>query len=76
MVEMGFDYINRHYGILITRGSRCIYDAGVRARHGTVIGTKGTYVRVRFDDAPEKPPSTLHPTWKMRYIPSPTEPPL
>lgn len=72
MGEIGFDYINRHYGLSIKRGSRCIYDAGARARHGTVIATKGSYVRVRFDDAPEKRPSTLHPTWKMRY-PAATE---
>lgn len=65
----GFDNINQAYGLALEVGSRCIYDAGRRARHGTVIGTKGTYVRVRFDDAPGKPPSTLHPTWKMRYSP-------
>lgn len=65
-----FDYINKHYGLSIKRGSRVEYtgSAGREPRVGSVTSSDGAHIHIRFDDSPKGPVGPFHPTWEMRYL--------
>lgn len=64
---MTLAYIRKTYGVPATRGARVRYR---REREGTIIGAKGNYLRIRFDDV--KHGGNYHPTWEMEYLPTET----
>jgi hypothetical protein len=68
---MSMDYIRRSYGVPAKRGARvtwwdCMTDRQVQ---GTIVGARGHYLRIRFDD--EARTRTLHPTWRIGYHETP-----
>lgn len=65
-----FDYINKHYGLNIRKGTRLEYTGDPRnpSRLGTVASAAGAHINVKFDDDPSKVVGPFHPTWEMRYF--------
>lgn len=65
---MSMAYIRRTYGVPARRGARVLFK-GVFGEHGiegTVIGSRGQYLRVRMDRTGLT--WTLHPTWQVEYM--------
>lgn len=70
---MSMDYIRHSYGVPAKRGGRVTWWATLGAQAvGTIVGTRGHYLRVRFDG--EKRARTLHPTWRIGYHETPNHP--
>ena len=72
------DYIRRTYGVPARRGARLLFiggnpdqegDAKGRRQSGTIVGSRGQYLRVRMDG--EARIRTLHPTWRVEYLKTP-----
>ena len=69
---MSLDYIRRAYKVPIRRGGRVQIDG----RLGTITGSVGAHLRVRFDEAWMKSAATrryariasCHPTWMVEYL--------
>ena len=69
---MSMDYIRRTYGVPAKRGARVQYDGvtvGQPPLLGTITGTKGALLRVRFDG--ERRTHNLHPAWALVYLKTP-----
>ena len=69
---MSMDYIRRTYNVPAWRGARVQYDGvtlGQPPLLGTVTGSKGALLRVRFDG--ERRTHILHPTWALVYLKTP-----
>jgi hypothetical protein len=67
----GFDYINKHYGLQLSRGSRVAYSGDtlrLTPRYGEVARADGAHIYIRFDDAPSKVVGPFHPTWEMEQL--------
>lgn len=70
---MSLDYIRRAYKVPAKRGGRVRIDGHL----GTIIGSSGPHLMVRFDEAWIKPAvsarrvrvSACHPTWMVEYLP-------
>lgn len=60
------DYIRKQYGVHAKRGGRVEFSGGGVSRQGVILGSKGPYLRVRFDG--ESRVNLLHPTWELRYL--------
>jgi hypothetical protein len=46
---------------------RVRYTGEKTPRLGTVVGTRGGYLRIRLDG--DKRPGTYHPTWELEFLP-------
>ena len=70
---MSVDYIRRYYGVPARRGVRVTWWGCMTERklHGTIVGARGQYLRIRFDD--EARARTLHPTWLLAYHETPNK---
>lgn len=70
-----FEYICNTYGVPAEMGRRISYKS---KETGTIVGCKGSYLRVKFDGDAGKP-LLLHPTWEVKYLaevrPPVTKPP-
>jgi hypothetical protein len=66
---MSMDYIRRTYGVPAKRGARVNFTHAAKGALGTIIGTRGHYLRVRWDASGLV--STMHPTWMMVYLKTP-----
>jgi hypothetical protein len=66
---MSMQYIRDYHRLSVKRGDRITYSGGTTAREGTVVGSRGQYLRVRFDG--DKHIQTLHPTWRVDYFDGP-----
>ena len=64
---MTMEYIRQTYGVPAAGGARVTYSGGPMVQHGTIMGTKGKYLRIRLDG--EARPMNFHPTWKLEYLP-------
>jgi len=64
------EYIRRMYGVSAKRGGRVVADGKSGTITGTVSGT--AWLRIRLDG--EERTSVWHPTWRMEYVPVPSEP--
>lgn len=63
---MSMDYIRHSYGVPAQRGGRVTWWETLGAQVvGTIVGTRGHYLRVRLDG--ETRARTLHPTWRIGY---------
>lgn len=61
-------YIRKRYGVPAKRGARIRFTPSRNeSSEGTIVGSRGTYLRVRFDNDP-KHIATLHPTWEVTYL--------
>jgi hypothetical protein len=64
------NHLRAIYGIPAKRGGRIRFTPGIafgyEPKEGTILGAKGTYLRVRFDG--EKRTAFLHPTWEVTYL--------
>ena len=67
---MSMAYIREHYKVPAKRGARIRWTwHRLRVEHkdtGTIVGSRGQYLRVRFDGSPEV--LSLHPTWEIEYL--------
>lgn len=64
-------YIRGAYGVPAKRDGRIRFlDSIGGAREGCIVGSRGQYLRVRLDA--ETWTRTLHPTWRIEYIKTPT----
>lgn len=66
---MTMAYIRDYYQIPAKRGARIrwrYYRKGPQADEGTIVGSQGQYLRVRFDGSPRI--VSLHPTWEIEYL--------
>jgi hypothetical protein len=67
-------YIREHYKVPAKRGARVRYFGQSTSREGTIVGSDGQYLIVRFDDIDrtKNHPTTmtwrLHPTWCLEYV--------
>ena len=75
---MSMDYIRNAYGVPARRGARLLFIGGnpdpesddkVKTQSGTIVGSRGQYLRVRMDG--ESRIRTLHPTWRIEYLKTP-----
>ena len=75
---MSMGYIRLAYSVPAERGARVRFiggnpdpesDSGVKTQDGTIVGTRGQYLRVRMDG--EARIRTLHPTWRVEYLKTP-----
>lgn len=63
---MSMGYIRHAYGVPAKRGGRVTWWATMgKQLDGTIIGSRGHYLRIRFDG--EDKARTLHPTWRIGY---------
>lgn len=67
------DYIRRSYGVPAKRGARVTWWGCTieHKLHGTIVGARDQYLRVRFDD--EAGTRTLHPTFLLAYHETPNK---
>jgi len=66
-MNANFEYIRRYYGVPAEEGARIRYTGDPDgAFNGTITGTNGPHILVRFDDSPGN--SVLHPTWEVSYL--------
>lgn len=66
---MSMDYIRRTYGVPAKRGGRVQFTAADYKRCGTIVGARGQYLRVRWDE--DKRTTSSHPTWMLAYLEAP-----
>lgn len=56
------NYIKEAYGLpFLKRGMKILFGE----RYGEVIGAKGAYLKVKFEDGKT---GVLHPTWNIAYL--------
>jgi hypothetical protein len=60
------DYIRRRYGVPAKRGARVHFTEAEKAVRGTIIGSRGAYLRVRWDESGLT--HMMHPTWMLVYV--------
>ncbi len=60
-------HIRDYYGVPAKRGARVKYTWRTPGRLGTVVGSRAQYLRVRFDDTPDRI-FTLHATWELEFV--------
>lgn len=63
---MSLPYIRRAYGVPAKRGQRVQFTEAACGVRGTIVGSRGQYVRVRWDESGRT--DTMHPTWMLVYI--------
>lgn len=61
--SMSMEYIRRYYGVPARRGAR----VKASGEAGTIVASKGCYLRIRFDGRPYGRVN-FHPTWEMEYV--------
>ena len=61
---MSMEQIRQHRGVPAKRGMR-VYDRHHK-KHGTIVGAKGGYVRIRLDG--QRYAHSFHPTWHLDYL--------
>lgn len=66
---MSMDYIRRTYGVPAKRGARVQFTTAERAVQGTIVGARGQYLRVRWDESNRT--DTMHPNWMLVYLKTP-----
>lgn len=66
---MSMHYIRRIYGVPAYRGRRVSFTDAADAVQGTIVGTRGQYLRVRWDESGRT--VTMHPTWMLVYLMTP-----
>ena len=59
---MSIEYIRNYYGVPAKRGARIKHFDSL----GTITGSHGQYIRVRFDGDKHSVP--MHPTWNVQYL--------
>jgi hypothetical protein len=64
---MSMAYIRRYYGVPAKRGARIHYWEFGADRKGTIVGSRDQYLRVRFDDEPNRI-DTVHATSGVEYL--------
>lgn len=65
---MSLDYIRRTYNVPAKRGGKVEYLSRDGERTvAVIVGSSGYRLRVRFGD--NKHTSTMHPTWRLKYLP-------
>jgi len=65
---MSMKYIRDTYKVPAKRGARVRYTPakGYIGLEGVIVGSSGTYIRVRMDGRKEV--YSYHPTWRMEYL--------
>ena len=64
---MSLKYIAEHYKVPAVRGARVLSHDGPNQRTGTIIGARGTLLRVEFEGESES--TLVHPRRKLDYLP-------
>lgn len=67
---MSMQYIRDKYGVPAKRGGLVRYTGSPdRAYDGTIVGSRGAHLRIRFDGAPMGADIvSAQPTWKIEYL--------
>lgn len=60
---MAFEYVRKHYGVPACIGRRVKIDG----KAGAIIGDRGHYIGVNFDDDKPEVIVSCHPTWEAEY---------
>ena len=73
---MSMKYIRDYYKVPANRGAKIEFSGDTMAQfiygflykpsRGTIVGSKGNYLRVRMENNDQI--ITLHPTWKVKYL--------
>lgn len=63
---MSMEYIRKTYGVPAKRGARIKFKAVGGGSTGTIVGSRGGHIRVRFDGRTTI--LSLHPTWEVEYL--------
>lgn len=65
---MSMQYIRDTYKVPAKRGGKVRYLNGLSpfGKKGTIIGSKGAYIKIRFDN--DDRTHIFHPTWKIEYL--------
>lgn len=70
---MSMSYIRKHYGVPAKRGMRVRYTGDIGPAHvGTIVGSRGAYLRVCFPTFMCGGVYSFHPTWELEYLPEET----
>lgn len=64
---MSMQHIRDYYGVPARRGARVVYSGDGCPAIGTIVGSRDQYLRVRFDDEPDRI-ETLHATWELEFV--------
>lgn len=64
MPDAGFDYINRYYGLSLTKNCRVVQSS--TGKTGQVAKGDGQYIRIRWDGA-KRADGPYHPTDDLTY---------
>jgi len=65
---MSMKYIRDTYKVPAKRGARIKYRGVAMIQTGTIVGSKGAYIRVRIDGDPFRRVMSYHPTYQMTYL--------
>lgn len=68
---MSLKYIAEHFKVPAVRGARVLSHDGPNQRTGTIIGARGTLLRVEFDG--DSVSALIHPRRKLDYLPAPVD---
>ena len=58
--------IRRTYGVPAKRGGRISFTNAAKAAQGTIVGSRGHYLRVRFDESGVT--HSMDPAWMVVYL--------
>jgi hypothetical protein len=66
---MSMQVIRGWYNVPAKRGARIRYTGEKSPQLGTIVASKGSYIRIRMDG--EKRAESYHPTWEIEYLDNP-----
>ncbi len=62
--EDKFEWFRRQYGVPARRDAKVKF----QGRPAKVVGTRGQYLRLKFDDHDRVNRGHFHPTWEMEWV--------
>lgn len=63
---MSMEHIRKFYGVPAKRGGRVKFGSIEKSVLGTIVGSRGQYLRIRWDG--DGFTTTNHPTWMIKYL--------
>lgn len=63
---MSLETLRKQYAVPAWRGVRVRYTGEATPRLGVIIGSRDSYLRIRFDG--QKTSGNFHPTWMIEYL--------
>lgn len=66
---MSMEYIRKTYNVPAKRGAKIMFQDHLKQWHdGTIVASRGQYLRVKIPTLTSRDIVTLHPTFNVEYI--------